>query len=170
MKVIELPADALVIVVAPAGAGKSTFVRRHFRPTEIVSSDRCRALVSDDEAEQRATGPAFEVFDAIVRGRMQMGRITVADATNLESESRRKLREMGRREARPVICVALNVPQERTEAQNLARPRRVPSHVIDLHYARFAAALEALPGEGYDAIFHVQPHEAVRVIRRPPSE
>lgn len=165
VKVIGVASDALLIMIAPAGAGKSTFVRQHFRPTEIVSSDRCRALVCDDEADQRATGPAFDVFDAIVRGRMRMGRLTVADATNLESEPRLKLRDMARREGRAVVCLVLDVPRERTEAQNQARARRVPGHALDLHYARFAETLAALPEEGYDAVHVLRPGEAVRFVR-----
>jgi protein phosphatase len=166
VRVIEIPADALVILVAPAGAGKSTFARQHFRPIEIVSSDRCRALVADDEGEQRATAPAFEVFDAIVRGRMQMGRLTVADATNLEAGARLRLREMARASGRPVVCIVLDVPPGRTIAQNLGRARRVPPHVIDLHYVRFNEALPVLEREGYHAVIRVRAGEGVRVARR----
>lgn len=165
--ILRVPEDALVIVVGPAGSGKSTFVRRHFRPTEIVSSDRCRALVCDDEANQRATGPAFDVFDAIVRGRLRMGRLTVADATNLEPDPRLRLAGMARAEGRPVVVVVLDVPYKRAMAQNLARGRRVPPHVLELHYARFEAAREALPREGYDVIWEVRPTDVAKVVREP---
>ena len=154
-----------MVLVAPAGAGKSTFARQHFRPTEIVSSDRCRALVCDDEANQQATPAAFEVFDAIIRGRMRMGRLAVADATNLEAEPRQRMREMALEAGRPVVCLVLDVPRERTEAQNFARRRRVPPHVLTLHFQRLAETLLALPTEGFDAVHQVRPWEGVRFTR-----
>ncbi|MGZ6345348.1 MAG: AAA family ATPase, partial [Candidatus Limnocylindrales bacterium] len=56
---IELPVPCLVLLVGPTGAGKTTFAARHFRPTEVLSSDRFRALVADDEADLSATADAF---------------------------------------------------------------------------------------------------------------
>jgi protein phosphatase len=164
-KTIEVPPDALIVLIAPSGAGKSTFAHDHFRDTEIVSSDRCRALVSDDEADQRATGPAFEVFHAILRGRLGMGRLSVADATNLEPVPRQRLREMAREFGRPAVAIVLDVPPDVAHARNLARTRTVPPRVLELHYDLFRAARESLPAEGYAAIHEVQPGWRVRVVR-----
>lgn len=165
MKTIHLPADALVILIAPAGSGKSTFARTHFRTAEIVSSDRCRALVADDEADQRATGPAFDVFDAIVRGRLCMGRLTVADATNLEPVPRQRLREMARAHGRPAIAIVIDVPLSIAQSRNLARDRQVPPHVVESHYDRFGIARDALAAEGYDALYELQPEVPVQIVR-----
>ena len=52
---LTIPELALVVLIGPSGAGKSTFARRHFRPTEVLSSDFCRGLVRDDETDQAAT-------------------------------------------------------------------------------------------------------------------
>jgi protein phosphatase len=164
-KTIEVPSDALIVLVAPSGAGKSTFARWHFGDTEIVASDRCRALVSDDEADQRATGPAFEVFYAILRGRLGMGRLSVADATNLEPVPRQRLLEMAREFGRPAVAIVLDVPPDVAHAQNLGRSRTVPSHVLDLHYERFRTAREVLATEGFAAIHEIQPGWAVRIVR-----
>ena len=49
------PELSLVVLVGPTGSGKSTFARKHFKPTEVLSSDYCRGLVSDDENNQAAT-------------------------------------------------------------------------------------------------------------------
>ncbi|WP_432009520.1 AAA family ATPase [Streptomyces bacillaris] len=86
MNPLTLPAGALCALVGPPGAGKSTFARTHFKPTEVVSSDFCRALVADDENDQSATGDAFEVLHLIVDKRMERGRLTVIDATNLRDD------------------------------------------------------------------------------------
>ncbi|MFB8016895.1 AAA family ATPase, partial [Streptomyces rochei] len=86
MTALTLPADLLCALIGPPGAGKSTFARQHFKPTEIVSSDFCRALVADDENDQSATGDAFEVLHLIVDKRLARGRLTVIDATNLRDD------------------------------------------------------------------------------------
>ncbi|QSS95562.1 hypothetical protein H3V39_34110 (plasmid) [Streptomyces sp. M54] len=48
MNPLPLPADAACALIGPPGSGKSPFARTHFQPTQIVSSDFCRALVADD--------------------------------------------------------------------------------------------------------------------------
>lgn len=166
---ISIPADALVILVGPSGAGKSTFAATHFRETEVVSSDRCRALVSDDEADQSATGPAFEVFQAIVRGRLGMGRLTVADATNLEAIPRQRLLALARQYGRPAVVIILDVPPDLARDQNLARARSVPTRVLDTHYERLAEARELLPSEGYDAVYRIRPGSPVLIVKTGPD-
>jgi len=80
MTVLKIPDLSLVVLVGVTGSGKSTFAARHFRPTEVISSDFCRGLVSDDENDQSATGDAFEVLNFIAAKRLAAGRLTVADA------------------------------------------------------------------------------------------
>jgi protein phosphatase len=53
---ITVPELSLVLLIGPSGSGKSTFAANHFLPTEVLSSDFCRGLVSDDENDQAATG------------------------------------------------------------------------------------------------------------------
>ncbi len=85
---ISIPEFCLVLLIGPTGSGKSTFARRHFKPTEIVSSDECRALVSDDETDQSATADAFDLVSYIAEKRLAARRLTVIDATNVKSEDR----------------------------------------------------------------------------------
>ena len=89
MPELPLPSPSLVVLVGVAGCGKSTFAARHFAPTEVVSSDRCRALVADDESDQTATRDAFDVLHLIVDRRLARMRLTVVDATNVKPEARR---------------------------------------------------------------------------------
>ena len=69
--VLGIPARALVVLIGPAGSGKSTFAARHFRPTEILSSDAFRALVADDESDQRATPAAFDLLQRALAYRLR---------------------------------------------------------------------------------------------------
>jgi protein phosphatase len=91
---ISIPELSLVILIGPSGCGKSTFARKHFLPTEVVSSDVCRALVADDENDQTATGDAFDLLHEIVRKRLSRGKLAVVDATNVQPESRKSIIEL----------------------------------------------------------------------------
>ena len=95
MTTIEIPELALVVMVGASGSGKSTFAARHFAPTEIVSSDVCRGLVSDDENDQRATPDAFALVHFLARTRLRRGRLTVIDATNVQRDSPPPARSAG---------------------------------------------------------------------------
>src|SRR5215813_428929 len=93
---ITIPELSFVVLIGASGSGKSTFARQHFKPTETLSSDFCRALVSDDENSQAATNDAFAVLHYIARKRLASGRLTVVDATNVQPESRQPLVELAR--------------------------------------------------------------------------
>src|ERR1700681_4913887 len=88
---ISIPRLSLVVLVGPSGSGKSTFAKKHFLPTEVLSSDTCRGLVSDEENNQAATKDAFELLHFIASKRLALGRLTVIDATNVQPESRQPL-------------------------------------------------------------------------------
>ncbi|WSQ64307.1 AAA family ATPase [Streptomyces sp. NBC_01216] len=80
---LPVPDLSLVVLIGATGSGKSTFARRHFKPTEVVSSDFCRGLVADDENDQSASRDAFDLLHYIVGKRLAAGRLTVVDATSL---------------------------------------------------------------------------------------
>ena len=95
---IEIPELALVALVGASGSGKSTFARSHFLPTEILSSDFFRGLVSDDENDQASTHDAFDALYYILEKRLARGKLTVVDATNVRPEDRKRLVEISRQQ------------------------------------------------------------------------
>lgn len=117
MSVIQVPELSLVVLVGPSGSGKSTFARRHFKPTEIVSSDFCRSLVSDDETNQAATKDAFDVLGVIASKRLTRGHLTVIDATNVQSESRKPLVQLARDHDVLPVAIVLDLPAKLCHAR-----------------------------------------------------
>src|SRR5512147_1684776 len=93
---LKIPKLSLVVLIGPSGSGKSTFARTHFKPTEVLSSDFCRGLVSDDENDQSATNDAFEVLHTIAAKRLANMRLTVIDATNVQPDARKPLIALAR--------------------------------------------------------------------------
>src|SRR5262249_49421465 len=131
---LTIPELSLVLLVGPSGSGKSTFARKHFRPTEVVSSDFFRGLVCDDTGNQAASRDAFELVHLTVAKRLAWGRFTVVDATNVQTDGRKPLLELARRYHFLTTAVVFNRPAEDCQANNLLRPDRVvPECVIATH-------------------------------------
>ncbi|HET6229977.1 MAG TPA: AAA family ATPase [Longimicrobiaceae bacterium] len=153
---LRIPRNALVLLVGPSGCGKSTFARLHFRETEIVSSDECRRLVSNDPANQVASRAAFEVFRAIVRGRLSLSRLAVADATNLSGRSRRDLLAIAHEFGRPTVAIVFDLPLETCIRRAASRVRTVPADVVERQHWQLQHALPNLRSEGYRHVYMVR--------------
>src|SRR6266516_698155 len=121
---VTIPELSLVVLIGPSGCGKSTFARRHFKPTEVLSSDYCRGLVSDDENEQAATKDAFEVLHFIARKRLAAGKLTVIDATNVQTEARKPLVALAREFHVLPVAIVFDLPERLCEQRNRDRPER----------------------------------------------
>ncbi|TDC93811.1 polynucleotide kinase-phosphatase [Actinomadura sp. 7K507] len=131
MTEIRLPDMGLVVLVGVTGSGKSHFARKHFKPTQVVSSDYCRGVVSDDENDQSATGDAFDLLHYIVATRLRRGLLTVVDATNVQSKARQSLLQIAKDHDVRSAAIVLDVPESVAAGRNAGRPDRdLPGHVI----------------------------------------
>ncbi|MFI1814304.1 polynucleotide kinase-phosphatase [Streptomyces sp. NPDC020422] len=160
---------SLVVLIGATGAGKSTFARRHFKPTEIVSSDFCRGLVADDENDQSASRDAFDVLHYIAGKRLAAGRLTVVDATSVQREARRQLVQLAREHDVLPIAIVLDVPESVCAERNAARPDRagMPRHVIQRHRRELHRSLRGLEREGFRKVHvlrGVEEVEAAEVV------
>ncbi|MGK5729538.1 polynucleotide kinase-phosphatase [Streptomyces sp. URMC 124] len=160
---------SLVVLVGPTGSGKSTFARKHFKPTEVLSSDFCRGLVADDENDQSASGDAFDVLHYIAGKRLAAGRLTVIDATNVQAEARRQLVRVAREHDVLPIAIVLDLPEDVCAARNAARPDRahLPRHVIQRHRRELRRSLRGLEREGFRKVHvlrSVEEVEAAQVV------
>ncbi|BFO16272.1 polynucleotide kinase-phosphatase [Streptomyces sp. KM77-8] len=142
---------SLVVLVGASGSGKSTFARRHFKPTEVISSDFCRGLVADDENDQSASRDAFDVLHYIAGKRLAAGRRTVVDATNVQQDGRRQLIALARAHDVLPIAIVLDVPEQVCAERNAARTDRadMPRRVIQRHIRELRRSLRQLEREGF---------------------
>jgi protein phosphatase len=149
---IAVPELSLIVLIGISGSGKSTFGRAHFRPTEVISSDFCRALVADDENDQTATPEAFELLHYIVGKRLKAGRLTVVDATNVQPAGRKQLVAVAREHDVPVAIV-LDMPEGVCAARNAARPDRdFGPHVLHRQRDQLRRGLKGLQREGFRSV------------------
>ncbi|HEX2909508.1 MAG TPA: polynucleotide kinase-phosphatase [Chloroflexia bacterium] len=168
---ITIPELALVVLIGPSGSGKSTFARQHFLPTEILSSDYCRGLVSDDENNQEATNDAFEVLHFIAARRLARGRLVVVDATNVQPEARKPLVELARRYHVIPVAIVLNTPEKVClERNRLRSDRDFGPHVIRRQLQQLRASRRNLAREGFRHVFELagQDDFETSVIERQP--
>ncbi|MBE1537755.1 polynucleotide kinase-phosphatase [Actinomadura algeriensis] len=146
---IRVPETGLVVLVGVSGSGKSHFARRHFAPTQIVSSDFCRGVVSDDENDQSATGDAFDLLHYIVGTRLRRGLLTVVDATNVQTKSRQQLLALAKEHNVLSAAIVLDVPESVAAERNAARPDRadLPAHVLPRQRRELRRGLRGLGRE-----------------------
>ncbi len=162
---LQIPELSLVVLIGASGSGKSTFARRHFKPTEIVSSDACRGVVSDDENNQSASGDAFELLHFIVRKRLKRGLLTVVDATNVQPESRKPLVQLAREFHCLPVAIVLDVPERLCQDRNQARPdRNFGRHVIAQHRSQLRRSLPDLKREGFRHVHVLRSAEEVDAV------
>jgi protein phosphatase len=159
---ITIPKLSLVFLIGPSGSGKSTFARKHFRPTEVLSSDACRALVSDDENDQSVTNDAFEVLHFVAAKRLALGRLTVIDATNVQPESRKPLVELARRFHCLPVAIVLNLPEMVCQERNRSRDERnFGPHVVRNQVMQLRRSLRGLGREGFRHVYVLESPEQV---------
>lgn len=146
---IELPTPALVLLLGASSAGKTSFAARHFAPTEVLSSDHFRALVSDDESDGSATADAFELLYALAAKRLARGLLTVIDATNVRSADRAKAVALAKEHDLLTVAIALDLPEDELLARHAERPERdFAPRVIQRQRAELRRGLRGLAREG----------------------
>jgi polynucleotide kinase-phosphatase len=160
--VIEIPELSLVVLIGVTGSGKSTFARRHFAPTQVLSSDAFRGMVADDETDQSASADAFAALHFVAGRRLRAGRLTVVDATNVQQHARAELVTLAKEYDVLPVAVVLDVPEDVCWARTQGRPDRdFGRPVIARQHRDLRRSLPRLASEGF---------RKVHVLRGPEVE
>ena len=168
---MTIPELSLIVLIGASGSGKSTFARKHFKATEILSSDYCRGLVSDNENDQTATKDAFEVLHFIAAKRLAAGRLTVIDATNVQPEARKPLVALAREYHCLPVAIVLDLPEKVCHERNQSRPDRdFGPHVVRQQSSQLNRSLRNLEKEGFrhvHVLHSLEEVEAAEFTREP---
>jgi protein phosphatase len=154
---IDIPVPSVVVLIGASGTGKSSFARAFFQLAEILSSDRFRALVSDDENNQAATADAFELLYLVARKRLRRKRLCVIDATNIRERDRAGYVALAQEFGCPAVAIILDpgidVCIERTKARS---DRDISQEVIRQQYSELQQSLHSLNHEGYSQLWYLR--------------
>jgi protein phosphatase len=157
---IKIPQLSLVVLIGTSSSGKSSLAKRLFKPTEIVSSDFCRALVSDDENNLDATSDAFDTLYYIVGKRLKRGMLTVIDATNVRADDRRRLIALAREYHVLITAIILDLPERLLLQRHEARTDRdFAKHVIVNQLRALKSSFKGLRREGFHNIYTIETEE-----------
>lgn len=162
MSELSIPDLSLVVLVGASGSGKSTFAATHFASTEVVSSDECRALVSDDPNDQSATTDAFAVLGFIAGKRLARGRLTVVDATNVQASARHSLVALAKEHDVLPVAIVLDLPTPLAVERNASRADRTfGANVVKRQNDQLRKSMRSLKREGFRTIHVLESVEAV---------
>src|ERR1700720_1554609 len=150
--VAPIPDPALVVLVGPSGSGKSVWAAEHYRPQEVVSSDRLRAVVGSGEHDLDASADAFALLDQIVAARLRRGLTAVVDTLGLDPARRRGYLELARISGMPAVAVLVDTDPVECRRRNRARDRPVPAAVLEGQLRRVRAGAAGIRGEGWDLV------------------
>ncbi len=151
-RIIRLTRPSVVVLCGPAACGKSTFAAKHFRPTQVISSDQARALVCDDERDQRYQTQAFALVHFLMEQRLSVNRLCVVDSTALTPAARKSLLDLARRFHVPAVALVFDVPLATCLERDAKRERTVGQLVIERQYQLFEQVKSAIRQEGFDQV------------------
>ncbi|MEZ4371874.1 MAG: polynucleotide kinase-phosphatase [Polyangiaceae bacterium] len=167
---LELPDLSLVVLVGASGSGKSSFAARHFLPTEVVSSDACRAMICDDPNDMTSTHGAFSLLNEIAGRRLSTGKLTVVDATSVRKDDRKELLQLARRHDVLTVAVVFDLPTKLCVSRDAERGQVAPTtgarravgpQVIRRQQAALRRDLRGLRKEGFHSVYKFKTAEEV---------
>ncbi|YCM42342.1 polynucleotide kinase-phosphatase [Verrucomicrobiaceae bacterium 227] len=162
---LHFPELSLILLIGPSGSGKSSFAKKHFLPTEVISSDTCRGLVSDDENNQLVSGEAFALLEYLISIRLKLGRLTVVDATNVDPTFRKQLITLARQHHCLPAAIVFKIDAGICHAHNARRPDRdFGPHVVRRQISIMRRGLKGLKREGFRKIHTLNSAEEIDAI------
>ena len=154
---MTFPSPCVVVLVGPAGSGKTTWAETTFGAQRVVSSDRLRALVGTGEDDLDASADAFALLDRVVEQRLARRLTTVIDTLGFDPDLRARWRELAEAAGLACLCVVFDTPASLCRTRNAGRVRRVPVTVLTQQLRTFAVMRDGLDNEGFAEVRMVRP-------------
>lgn len=159
---IEIPEFTLIALIGASSSGKTTFARKHFLHTQVLSSDAFRGMVCDDENDQSVSGDAFALLYHAVEKRLEHRRTTVIDATNLQRKDRKKIVELAKAQNVHASAIVLNLPESVLLERNRNRKdRMLPESVMKSQNSALRRSIRGLKKEGFRFVYVLDSEEEI---------
>lgn len=139
----------LLLLRGSAGVGKSTWIEKNGLKPYTLCADDIRMLCASPELRvdgsvvisQKNDGVVWKTLFTLLETRMQKGEFTVIDATNSKTSEINRYKKLCDTYRYRIYCVDFtDVPIGEVKRRNANREplKRVPEHIIDNMYSRFA--------------------------------
>jgi len=151
---IEIPEKAVIMLMGCTSSGKTSFGLKHFKKTEVLSSDAFREMIADNENDQSVTKDAFALLYHTARLRLKKGKRCVIDATNTQAFARRQVLKLAWSFDLPCIAIVLNVDENTLLERNRKREDRgYPDYVVERHFRELNESISVLGEEGFNSVY-----------------
>jgi predicted kinase len=132
---VILPPGALVLLVGPPAAGKSTLAAAliaagEVEPDDVLSTDTYREVLTGDALDLTSDRKVWVQVRARLVEKMAAGRTTVVDATNLFARRRARHIRVAREYGRPVVAIRFEVSAADLLERNEQRERVLADNVV----------------------------------------
>lgn len=145
-RIIEPSGDGplLTLMVGPAGAGKSTWVKDNAYSWETLSSDFLRFEMTGASDDQSRNDDVFLALHRLAKARLDSGLPVTIDATNLRRRDRLACVSLA-----PAGAAVRYVVIDRPLAEKLATRGWRPEELVRKHHERMQSSLrDILAGDG----------------------
>lgn len=123
----------LIILMGPAGCGKSTYINKMKSKNDIVvSSDAIREIYFGDVNDQTHNKEVFKIFYNKISKALNAGKTVYADATNISVLSRKSYKKYLKNHTVEIHIIPTTL--DLCKKQNRLRDRHVPDYVIERMY------------------------------------
>ena len=136
-----------VLMVGPAGSGKSTYVRKKFPGFVVLNGDSIRHELTGDESNQERNPEVFELLRKRLGDTLMVGESVVIDNTNLQRTHRQNLYQIARKSFSRIEAHVMPTGRDECLRRNRMRWRSVPDEVIVSQFEDFLVSLSELPRE-----------------------
>ena len=184
---ITIPYSGLILLVGASNSGKTTLLNKWINeseilPSEVISSDEYRAIVSDQDyvtwvdrpkdeaavvfdAYQKISAEAFDMMDYIVEARCRLNKVTFIDATHIHPEDRKKYIAIAKKHHVPAVAIVLDVAQatllERDEKRDNPRGKRR----VKQQFQHLKREKRFIKKEGFTSVYITNTLEEINLVR-----
>jgi len=162
---IDIPELSLIILLGAAGSGKSTFARKHFLESEILSLGHCHGVILADATDQSVKEDALNLLHSEVEKRLAAGRLSVIDAANVQSAERMPLLKLAKDYHVSVVAIALNIPEAVCYERNAQRlGQSLEPHMVRNQTEELTRSLKYIEQEKNRRIYILNSEEEIESV------